>query len=208
MAGVSFVLAACGMTAQRAERAHGARAKYVVERCHCPLCRESVRIYELARRRALSRPDEAWVPYVPSGKARRHLAELSALGVGHKRVAEVSGVAHGTIAKIVYGDPRRGQRPSRRIRPETERRILAVTLADAAPAAKIPAGPTWALLDDLIARGWTKGWLAVQLGATAKVPALQISRDRVRTTTARKVFALHRRLEGVVPPPRRTRWSA
>jgi hypothetical protein len=128
--------------------------------------------------------------------------------VGHKTVAEVSGVAHGTIAKLIYGDYKRGSRPSRRIRPETERRILAVTLADAAPAAKIPAGPTWALLDDLIARGFTKGWLAVQLGATAKVPALQISRDRVRTTTARAVYALHRRLEGVAAPPRRTRWSA
>lgn len=188
-------------------RDHGERAKYVIERCRCDACREAVRLYELRRRRAMARPDECWAPYVPAGKARAHLRELSALGVGHKTVAEVSGVPHGTISKLIYGDPARGMRPSRRIRPETERRLLSVSLADAAPAAKIPAGPTWRLLDDLIARGFTRQWLGVQLGATAKVPSLQISRARVRTTTAHKVAELHRRLEGVAAPPRRSRWT-
>jgi hypothetical protein len=187
-------------------REHGERAKYVIERCRCGECREAVRLYELKRRRALSRPDEAWVPYVPAGKARRYLKELSEYGIGHKTVAKVSGVPHGTISKLIYGDPARRMGPSKRIRPETERRLLAVTLEDAAGAAKIPAGSTWKLLDDLIARGFTKTWIAGQLGAES--PALQLSRVRVRATTARKVAELHRRLQGVEAPPRRTRWSS
>jgi hypothetical protein len=192
------------MTATRT-RAHGERAKYVIERCRCAECREAVRLYERRRRRALSRPDEAWVPYVPAGKARRHLKELAEYGIGLKTVAKVSGVPHGTLSKLFYGDPARRMGPSKRIRPETERRLLAVTIEDAAGAAKIPAGPTWKLLDDLIARGFTKTWIAGQLGAES--PALQISRVRVRATTARKVAELHRHLEGVPAPPRRTRWS-
>jgi hypothetical protein len=184
----------------------GTRAKYVVERCRCAECREAVRLYERKRTRAIRRPDEVWVPYVPAGKARRHLKELAEYGIGLKTVAKVSGVPHGALSKLIYGDPARRRGPSKRIRPETERRILSVSLEDAAGAAKVPAGPTWRLLDDLIARGFTRTWIAGQLGADS--PSLQISRVRVRATTARKVAELHRRLEGVEAPPRRSRWSS
>ncbi len=186
-------------------RAHGTYVKYVVERCTCEPCRAANREYERARQRAIARPDQAWVPYVPAGRARRHLAELSAAGVGPKTVAKISGVAHGALAKLVYGDPKRGMRPSKRIRPETERKILAVTIDQATGAQNIPGGPTWKLLDDLIARGFTKAWINHQLGNTSG--GLQIRRDFVRASTARKVEALHARLEGVAAPPRRTRWS-
>jgi len=186
-------------------RPHGTYVKYVVERCTCEPCRAANREYERNRSRAMARPDQAWVPYVPAGRARRHLAELAAAGVGLKTVAKVSGVSHGTLSKLVYGERARGGRPSRRIRPETERRILAVTVGQAAGAQKIPAGPTWKLLDDLIARGFTKTWINHELGNTSG--GLQIRRDLVRASTARKVEALHRRLAGVAAPPRRTRWS-
>lgn len=164
-----------------------------------------MRSYERRRQRAMRRPDESWVPYVPAGKARLHIKELSRLGVGHKQVARAAGIPYGSLWKIVYGDPARRMRPSRRIRPETERAILSVSLEDAADASRIPAAPTWRLLNDLIARGFTRKWIAAQLGAES--PCLQIGRDRVRAATARKVAELHRRLEGVAAPPRKTRWS-
>ncbi|HEV2071083.1 MAG TPA: hypothetical protein VGR26_14935 [Acidimicrobiales bacterium] len=186
-------------------RPHGTYVKYVVERCKCDDCREANRLYELKRRRAMSRPDELWLPYVPAGRARRHVQALSAAGVGHKTVAKVSGVAHGTIAKLIYGDPKRNMGPSRRIRPETERRLLAVTPENAADCARVPAGPTWELLNDLIGRGFTKGWLAQELGN--KSPALQIKRTEVYGRTARAVAALHKRLEGQRGPGRRSRWT-
>lgn len=185
-------------------RPHGTRAKYVLERCRCEPCRADNRQKERERRLAIQRPDQVWAPYVPAGRARQHIAELAAAGVGLKQVSRVSGVSHGTLSKLVYGLAGRG--PSKRIRPETERRILGVNAGHAADAAKIPAAPTWRLLDDLIARGWTRTWIATEL-AGKPTPGLQIRRDLVRASTARKVAALHKRLEGQAGPGRRSRWS-
>lgn len=184
-------------------RPHGTYVKYVVERCTCDPCRAANRDYERARARAMRRPDQAWIPYVSAGRARRHLAELAAAGVGLKTVAKLSGLSHGALSRLVYGQ--QGRAPSKRIRPETERKVLAVTVEQAAGGQKIPGGPTWKLLDDLIARGFTKAWINHQLGNTSG--GLHIRRDVVRASTARKVEELHRRFQGVAAPPRRTRWS-
>lgn len=189
-------------------REHGTHAKYVVDRCKCEPCRDANRRYELARRRAMARPDEAWVPYVPAQKARAHIAELAAAGVGLKTIAKLARVPHGSLTKLVYGDRARRMGPSKRIRPETERKILSVTVADVIAeggAQKIPAGPTWKLLDELIARGWTRTELARRLGHTA--PALQVSRVAVRASTAAQVQQLHAELIRLPAPPRRTRWG-
>lgn len=189
-------------------RAHGTYVKYVIEHCHCEPCRKANREYERERQRRMRRPDEVWCPYVPAGRARAHLQELAAQGVGPKTVAKLSGVPHGSISRIMYGGyGDRGKRrpPSKRIRPETERKILAVEVRDAAGGQKIPGGPTWKLLDDLIARGFSKSWIARELGS--KGPGLQIRRDVVRASTAKKVRELHAQLEGAEPPPRLTRWG-
>lgn len=186
-------------------RPHGTYVKYVVERCTCEPCRAANRAYELRRQHAIHRPDEVWLPYVPAGRARAHVAELRAAGVGLKQVAKASGLPHGGLSKLVYGDPARGMAPSRRIRPTTEAAILAVTVAAVADGGRVPAGPTWALLDDLIARGFTKTWLAGQLGQ--KGPALQLSRNLVSGRHVRAVADLHARLESVTGPGRRSRWD-
>lgn len=186
-------------------RAHGTRAKYTIERCRCADCGEAQRVYNRDRHRAMRRPDEVWLAYVPAGPARRHVHELMAQGMGPKSIAQLSGVPHGAISKLLYGDYK-GRGPSRRIRPETAAKILAVTIEKADGAQRIPAGPTWKLLDDLLGRGFTKSFIASQL-AGKPTKALQIRHDLVRASTARKVEALHRRLEGVAAPPRRTRWG-
>lgn len=186
-------------------RPHGTRVKYVIERCRCEPCRAANREASRARQKAMSRPDEAWVPYVPAGPARRHVRSLMEQGVGPKSIAKLSGVPHGAISKLMYGDYVRGTKPSKRIRPETARKILAVTVDQAAGAQKIDAAPTWRLLDDLIARGWTKTYLAQRLGSRG--PGLQIRRTLVRASTARKVEQLHTELAGLPVPPRRSRWS-
>ncbi len=193
--------------ASDSHRPHSTYAKYVVERCGCEPCGEANRDYERRRGRAIARPDEVWMPYVPAGPARRHLAELREQGVGLKTVSRLSGASHGALSKIVYGDPGRGQAPSRRVRPQTLAAILAVRLDQAQGGQKVPAGPTWALLEELLAAGYTKMFLARALGSTAANPALQVSRDRVRASTARAVEALHARLVHQQPPPRRSRWS-
>lgn len=188
-------------------RAHGTYAKYVVERCGCEPCRGANRAYVRRRQRSMARPDELWLPYVPAGPARRHLAALARQGIGLKTVAKLTGLAHGALSRIVYGDPARGSAPSKRVRPETLSAILGVEAQQASGGQKVPAGPTWALLDQLLTAGYTRTFLAAALGSRGKHPSLQIRRDRVRGSTARAVEALHRRLIDQQPPPRRTRWS-
>lgn len=191
--------------AEDSHRPHGSYAKYVVELCRCPRCREANCAYERRRQRAMRRPDEVWMPYVPAGPARRHLRELAAAGIGPKSVAAISGVSHGTISKLLYGN-HRGRRPSRRIRAETASKLLAVTPEMATGAQKVDAASTWALLNDLIERGWTRVELAHRLGQ--KGQGLQVGKGKVRASTARKVERLHQELIRVAAPPRRTRWSS
>ncbi len=188
-------------------RAHGTYAKAVVEGCRCELCVAARRNYNRRRVQAIARPDEVWLPYVSAEPARAHLRALAKAGVGLKTVAKASGVSTGGLSKIVYGDRRRGRPPSRRVRPETLRRILAVKLTDARGSQRIPAGPTWALLDELLAVGYTRSYLARALGAWSANPALQVGRVRVRASTARAVEELHRRLVALPAPERRSRWS-
>lgn len=173
-------------------RAHGDRARYVAgpdendvagRGCRCRLCRAAVSAYEQERRQRIE------PAYVSAGPAREHLAMLSERGVGLKTVAAVSGVSHGALTKIVYGASTRGRGPSKRIRPDTARRILAVTAAAAAAGARVDAGPTWALIDEMLAAGIPKSRIAAALGRTG--PGLQLARGTVLRRNADAVAAFH-----------------
>jgi len=185
-------------------RAHGTHACYVLDRCGCQPCRDASTAYERRRRHAINRPDEVWRPYVAAGTARCHLKGLAAAGVGLKQVAKVSGLGHGVLSKLVYGDRARNMAPSRRIRQATADKILAVTVADVAVGAKIDGSRTWALVEELVAAGYTKTWIAGQLGRS--VGNLR-RRPLVRASTARAVAELHRRSIDRPAPARNTRWG-
>lgn len=181
-------------------RTHGTYAKAVAERCSCEACRAAKAAYNRRRNQAMARPDEVWLPYVSAEPARRHLEALSAAGVGLKTVARLSGVSHGALSKIVYGEPGRGRPRSRRVRPHTLRAILAVKVGDAAGRQRVSAARTWQLIDELVAAGYTRAELARGLGSTAAAPTLQIGRRTVLASTARSVELLHRRLMRRRPP--------
>jgi hypothetical protein len=102
-------------------------------------------------------------------------------------VAEVSGVSRSILSAVVHEH-------QRRVRPETGERILAVGPRHAAQGSLVDARPTWALLEQLMARGYTRSWIAAQLGSRARVPALQIGTRQVLTSTAQAVEALARRV--------------
>jgi hypothetical protein len=203
---LQVVRAPSSWVAPDSRRPHGSYAKYTVELCRCELCRKAKRDYERARQRAISRPDQVWVPYVPAGAARRHVRELAAAGVGLKQVAKISGLPGGLLSKLVYGDPARRLAPSRRIRRETYERIMAVRAEDFAGGARLDARPTWDLLEQLLAAGYTRTWIASKL-AGRPTRALQLSRRSVSGRNARAVAALHAEFVAVPPPRRRTRWS-
>jgi hypothetical protein len=164
----------------------GTRAKYI-SGCKCLKCRAANSNYSVQRDR-LRREEGDTRNIVPADAASQHVHQLSTKGVGYKQVAAASGVATSVVFKI-----RRGTR--KQIRQSTERAILAVDESVRGDASLIPAGPTWAKLNDLIERGFTKNQLGAWLGSKAKVPSLQIRHDFITARTAMKVERLVANLE-------------
>lgn len=180
-------------------RAHGTNARYRLgpdedDRpgnggCKCDPCRAAGRAYhEMWKNRTVP-------TMVGADEARRHIEYLQGEGIGLKQIAKRSGVPHGSISKLIYGDPARGMAPSRRIRRETHEKILAVAPSQGAEGARIDAGPTWAVVDRLLARGWTKAAIGRAIGQGG--PALQLGRKEVTRRNAQAIKAL---LDQPVPP--------
>jgi WhiB family redox-sensing transcriptional regulator len=185
-----------------AGREHGTHACYVWgpepgagKGCRCEPCKIGHSTYEKERSRRVA------PPYVGAATARTHIRELMAAGVGLKTIAGRSGISHGTLSKLIYSDRTRGMGPSKRIRRATEDRLLAITPADAANGALIPAGPTLEIIAELVLRGWTRTAIARAIGQ--QVGGLQIGKQRVTARNARAIRAL---LDKPVPP-RQSRWG-
>lgn len=172
---------------------HGTHACYVLDGCRCDRCREACRTYERHRGRAQRSGQPVTVD---AGPVRAHVRSLMADGrgdnlgaVGLKQIAKVSGVAHGALWKLIYGAPDRAG-PSKRVRRDTAERVLAVTRADMADGATVPAEGTWRRVDQMVAAGWAKAAIARHVHGPQAV-ALQLSRRTVTAGNARKVAALH-----------------
>ena len=192
-------------------RPHGHYAKYVVEKCRCLPCTEANRERSRELRRARSRPDAVEVKLVPALRARRHLDQMAELGIGYKTVCRTVGVAVQNGQNILYGGWRRdstGKRrrrpPARRISPELEAAILSFRPEMANGRQYVDGAATWALIEDLKARGFYRSWIAEQLGVSPS----NLNQTRLVTAArARKVEALHAEWSGRTPPRKRTRWT-
>lgn len=180
-----------GPVAGPSHRAHGTRAKYVVEKCRCKPCREanSRENRVASRRRAYGR----WQPYVDAGPAREHVKALQAYGLGWKRIARLAGVPISTMSKLLYGDSRRG--PSKQIRPENEAKLLAVQPTPDALGGHTTTDATGTRrrLQALVAAGWPQAHLARRLLMSPSNMSLilTVSEERVFVATARAVRALY-----------------
>lgn len=172
-----------------ANKPHGDRLRYMAG-CRCTECRRANTQYAIAREAARKAGD--WNGFVSADRARAHLEVLSAADIGRRQVADAAGVAQVIVAAI-----RRGERT--KIRARTERAILSVTPAAAADCARIDAAPTWKLIDDLLATGYTKKRIALELGYTT--PAIQFRKDKVLARNAYAVQRLHERLRRVPAAP-------
>ena len=167
-------------------RSHGTKAAYVVHRCRCEPCRYSNVTYsrkvELKKRRGLE-------PYVDAGKARAHVLELTSLGFGWKRVADVAGVGRSTVWRLLYGRPSEGVAPSRRVRARTANRLLAVQfdLDVLADGALVDAGDTKAQLRLLRERGWTWRRIGDAVGQQGGNICRVLTVDRCTARVARNV---------------------
>lgn len=172
---------------------HGTHACYVLDQCRCDRCRQANSEYEARRTKdnAYGRPR-----LVDAEPVRQHVKQLMASrvgsndGVGLKRIAQVSGVSHGALWKLIYGDPRRDGR-SKVVRADTADALLAVTQADRADGSRVPADPTVDRLTDLRDAGATWAELSDGIGGSGAGNTCGIvHRDSVTVATARAVHRL------------------
>lgn len=100
-------------------------------------------------------------------------------------VAACADVPRSVVSGILAGRRRNA-------RALTVRRILAVTPAQRGDKVLIDAGPTWQLIDELRAEGFTMRRLARELGYRTRT--LQLNRERVTVRNAARIRALYDRL--------------
>jgi hypothetical protein len=170
------------LQALAASKPHGTRSRYNAG-CRCDECKRSNRNYEHERikRKIFHGPAR-----VSADRARAHILNLQRAGLGRHTISSAAGVHDRRISEIGAGE-------RLHIKAETERRILCVTIKDRAAGAYIPAGPTFALIEQLVHDGYTKTQLATWLGY--KRPALQFRRAGITQENADRVEALYNKLK-------------
>lgn len=173
---------------------HGSRTGYV-KGCRCTPCTDA-NTADHAHRSERVAAGEASCDWVPAAPARAHLRILAGQGAETKPLARAAGLNIKTINGLLDGS-------TVRIHPGTEAAALAVTLTDvraaAEPGTRVPAGPTWQLLEEMLRLGWPKTWIARELSMGK---SLQLARTTVTAENARRVEELHHRLGRRRPPPR------
>jgi hypothetical protein len=152
------------------------------------LCRAANSRYQCARD-AAKRHEGDHRGLVSAAEVRLFVRRLSELGIGYKTVCDAASYSRTSMVRIL-----RGERT--KIRADAAKRILAVDRSCVADGALISAAETRRLLRELIDLGYTRQWIARQLGSQAKTPSLQIlRRDFVTARNASKVERLYRRLQ-------------
>lgn len=176
---------------------HGERTGYV-KGCRCTPCTRANNQKNAEREARIAAGLPSTV-MVDADRARRHLQHLVAQGATQKALVRASGLSRSNVQNLLSGK-------RNRVAPETEQTVLALTITAARAAigagSLVDAGPTWRILDDMIARGFPKSWIARELGSGN---ALQLRRDYVTASSAAKVSELAVRLGPLVAPPRRGR---
>jgi hypothetical protein len=181
---------------KEADHQHGTYACYVLDSCRCLPCASANADYEAERVRlqAYGR----WNGLVDAEPARQHVRSLMEQGMGLKRIVAVSDVSHGQLWKLMYG--KTGSKPSVRIKPATEAKILAVKL-DLADGATVDSTGTVRRIQALIALGWSQSKIAGRLGiAPGNFTPLVHGRTGVTAARDRAVRALYEEWSMRLPP--------
>lgn len=178
-----------------ANHVHGSYAAYVLDQCRCGPCKQANRDYELRRHKDAAYGRER---LIDSGPARAHLKALIEQGMGLKQIAVQAGLSHGSLSKVWYGH--KGRPPSKRVRPETAERILAVTYSPETllGGSKVDAAGTLRRLQALVYNGWSIRQLGEMLGDSDLHAVFH--RRWVSARRYREVKELYARLWTVKPP--------
>ena len=129
---------------------HGTRRCYFSRGCRCQECREANAAYQRERRKL--GPFQVSVDDVA-----RHIIDLSTRGVGTRAIAEAVDLDRHTIQWIKRGRVRKIHRA-------TAERLLKVDVDVMADHSLISARTTRARIAGLVEGGYTRLWIARQLG--------------------------------------------
>lgn len=186
-------------------RPHG-YARYRLDGCRCYVCGAARADYDDRRTRLIIAG--RWQPFVDIAETKARITSLKMLGFGDRAIAALADLQRKTVRDLAAGirhDPGRGNPPITKVRVETAAAIEAIpfTQAAAPDGAYVDATLTWARIDELLAAGYTRTFIATRLAGRAR-GALQLRRTRVAARNARAVAALHAQLLGSRPttPPR------
>jgi hypothetical protein len=155
---------------------HGDYLRYRNDGCRCTPCTDAntlqTKRYKLRKARGVATGDLVAV--------KRHIAGLVEQGATKHAIATAAGVHFSVIYPIADEQPAYVSR-------DVADAILAVTFDDLPDTARINAGPTLALVDE-ITRHISKKELGRRLGWKAFAP---VGRKRVLVATAKRVRAIH-----------------
>lgn len=182
---------------KRARHEHATRACYILDGCRCRPCADAAAAYERRRTRMVAYGRSDMVDAQP---VRDHVEALRRAGVGLKRVAMLSGVAHGALSRLVYGE--KGRPRSRRVRRATASAVLAVQPDGSAlsPGALVDGTGTRRRLQALACLGWTVHRLQEHTGCERQRLDQAMNGGRVRRSTAVAVRDAYERLWNTRPP--------
>ena len=181
------------MTAPTLNREHigprlpGTYAAYKIDGCRCYPCSAAQSAYWDTQQRAIAAG--TWRPFVDAREVREHLAVLSANGIGWRHAARLAGLSTSTVSKLLHGT--RDRAPSTKVRTSTAEALLALrpSIGVAADHAVVDGTGFRRRLQALIARGFTRTYLAARLGMT---PAnLRLTSPRVLAKTHRAACDLY-----------------
>lgn len=180
-------------------RDHG-YARYRLDGCRCYVCGWARAEYDERRNRLIAYGQ--WQPFVDAEPVREHVLMLTEAGIGRRRLAALAGMSDSNLSKLIYGVPNRGRPPTRRLRPETARRLLEIepTLDAVADGALVDATGTRRRLQALIAVGWSGSKLADRLGLTVSNFWAALDCAQVTARRARAVRALYDEMWDQAPP--------
>jgi hypothetical protein len=137
---------------------------------------------------------------------RHHIRELMAAGVALGSIQDISGVSKAVLHRLVYGRPKRGEAPSRKIRPANADRLMAIPVPEPTDNAVVDATGTRRRLQALVAGGWSGAELMRRIGIIGTDFPKILGRDQILARTERTIRALYDQLWDV-PPPASTRWE-
>lgn len=188
-----------------ANHQHGTHIAYILDRCRCRPCRKALHEFNARayRDRAYGRSN-----FTPADPVRRHVLMLMNAGLNVNAISAASGVGKETVRGLVWGAKRR--KISTRIQKTSAERLL--TVRPSAPRtshARVDSTGTTRRLQALQYLGWSRRYLAAQLGISrGTITRIITTQEKVTSRVEAAVREVYDRLSMTVGPCARTRDTA